>query len=258
MRKPKTVALIAARGGSTRIPGKNIIDFMGEPLIARVIKACKGSGVFDRILVATDDEKIADVARRYGLTVPFKREFYVSDCMHTDLNGNPIEEMTALDRYYFDRFAGFKEPLGEYCLERLEETTGERYEAFCMFAGNTPFITAAMISELYSEFVENDRDYSYTAARCGKHPWFYCQGIPDKPELLHPEMFELDRMKLVPRTQELPEIFMPCQPMFYKRHCPADTMKIGYVYQSWEVNLDVDDYGDLEWFEKLFRGLDNS
>lgn len=73
------VAIIPARGGSKRIPRKNIKLFAGLPIIAYSIKAAQASGVFDRIIVTTDDEEIADVARSFGAEVPFMRPPELSD-----------------------------------------------------------------------------------------------------------------------------------------------------------------------------------
>lgn len=67
----KSVALIPARGGSKRIPRKNIKDFCGKPIIAYSIEAALRSGCFDKVVVSTDDEEIAAVAREYGADVPF-------------------------------------------------------------------------------------------------------------------------------------------------------------------------------------------
>ncbi len=67
----KTVAIITARGGSKRIPGKNIKEFCGKPIIAYSIQAALDSQLFDAVMVSTDDEKIADVARSLGAEVPF-------------------------------------------------------------------------------------------------------------------------------------------------------------------------------------------
>ena len=67
------VAIIPARGGSKRIPRKNIKEFGGKPMIAWSIEAAKASGCFDKIVVTTDDTEIADIAREWGASVPFKR-----------------------------------------------------------------------------------------------------------------------------------------------------------------------------------------
>lgn len=74
-----TVAIIPARGGSKRIPRKNIRDFAGRPMIAHSIVAAIESGCFDRVLVSTDDAEIADVARQWGAEVPFVRPATLSD-----------------------------------------------------------------------------------------------------------------------------------------------------------------------------------
>lgn len=73
------LAVIPARGGSKRIPRKNIKPFHGKPMIAWSIEAARQSGCFDRIIVSTDDSEIADVARNYGAEVPFVRPPELSD-----------------------------------------------------------------------------------------------------------------------------------------------------------------------------------
>ncbi len=67
------VAVIPARGGSKRIPRKNIKDFGGKPMIAWSIEAAKASGALDHVIVSTDDEEIAVIARKHGAEVPFMR-----------------------------------------------------------------------------------------------------------------------------------------------------------------------------------------
>jgi pseudaminic acid cytidylyltransferase len=75
----KKVAIIPARGGSKRIPRKNIKHFLGKPIIAYSIEVAFNSGLFDEVMVSTDDEEIAEVARRYGAKVPFMRSQTTSD-----------------------------------------------------------------------------------------------------------------------------------------------------------------------------------
>lgn len=73
------VAIIPARGGSKRIPRKNVKNFRGKPMIAYSIRACIESGCFDKIIVSTDDDEIARVALEFGAEVPFMRPDYLSD-----------------------------------------------------------------------------------------------------------------------------------------------------------------------------------
>lgn len=73
------IAIITARGGSKRIPRKNIKEFCGKPIIAYSIEAALESGLFDEVMVSTDDEEIAEIARFYGAPVPFMRSKATSD-----------------------------------------------------------------------------------------------------------------------------------------------------------------------------------
>jgi N-acylneuraminate cytidylyltransferase len=87
------IAIIPARGGSRRIPGKNIKDFLGKPIIAYSINAALQSGIFDQVIVSTDSEEIANVAKEFGASVPFLRptklgenQVNVSDVLHYTLS----------------------------------------------------------------------------------------------------------------------------------------------------------------------------
>lgn len=91
----KKLCIIPARGGSKRIPRKNIKDFLGKPIIAYSIEAALNSGLFDEVMVSTDDEEIADIAKKYGATVPFLRSCETSDDYST--LADVVDEV--LDRY---------------------------------------------------------------------------------------------------------------------------------------------------------------
>jgi pseudaminic acid cytidylyltransferase len=69
----RNLAIIPARGGSKRIPRKNIKDFLGQPIIAYSIETALNSQLFDEVMVSTDDEEIAEVSKKYGATIPFYR-----------------------------------------------------------------------------------------------------------------------------------------------------------------------------------------
>ena len=69
----KNLAIIPARGGSKRIPRKNIKDFLGKPIIAYSIETALHSGLFEEVMVSTDDEEIAETAIQYGAKIPFMR-----------------------------------------------------------------------------------------------------------------------------------------------------------------------------------------
>ena len=75
----KSICIIPARGGSKRIPRKNIKMFHGKPLIAWSIEGAKSFGLFEDVYVSTDDEEIAIIAEKYGANIPFLRPDYLSD-----------------------------------------------------------------------------------------------------------------------------------------------------------------------------------
>ena len=112
----KRVAIITARGGSKRIPRKNIREFCGKPIIAYSIEAAIESRLFDRVMVSTDDNEIAEISKCYGATVPFYRS-----------------EATSND------FADTTDVLNEV-LDRLREDN-EIYDEMCCIYPTAPFIT---------------------------------------------------------------------------------------------------------------------
>ncbi|OJV37845.1 MAG: pseudaminic acid cytidylyltransferase [Bacteroidia bacterium 43-41] len=99
----KNLAIIPARGGSKRIPKKNIRDFLGKPIIAYSIEAAIKSNLFDEIMVSTDDNEIAETAKKYGASVPFMRSTKTAD----DTSGladviEDVKKMYALKNIEFE------------------------------------------------------------------------------------------------------------------------------------------------------------
>ncbi len=129
----RTVAIITARGGSKRIPRKNIKEFCGKPILAYSIEAAIQSGLFDTVMVSTDDEEIAEIGKKYGAEVPFYRS-----------------EKTAND------FATTNDVL----LEVLEEyeKRGEHYDLACCIYPTAPFLTADKIKDATKKLMDSDAD----------------------------------------------------------------------------------------------------
>ncbi len=98
----KCVAIIPARGGSKRIPRKNIKDFFGKPLIAYSIETALKSNLFDKVIVSTDDEEIATIAKQYGAEVPFIRSKELADDFTTTqpVVDNVLDYLKSVDEYY--------------------------------------------------------------------------------------------------------------------------------------------------------------
>ena len=99
------LAIITARGGSKRIPRKNIKPFLGRPIICYSIEAALGSGSFDEVMVSTDDAEIADIARDSGACVPFMRSAAASDdhASTDDVIAEVLASYASAGRH-FDRF----------------------------------------------------------------------------------------------------------------------------------------------------------
>ncbi len=127
------IAIITARGGSKRIPRKNIKPFLGKPILAYSIEAAVKSGAFDEVMVSTDDGEIAEIAKEYGAKVPFLRS-----------------EATAND------FATTADVLFEVLNEYKKE--GREFDSFICIYPTAPFITAEKIKKAVEEFEKSDAD----------------------------------------------------------------------------------------------------
>lgn len=134
------LAIIPARGGSKRIPRKNIKNFCGQPMLAYPIKAALQSGVVDKVVVSTDDDEIAAVARQYGAEVPFMRSPTLAD----DYTGTSAVIRDAIQQL---------QDLGwtvNYCA--------------CVYA-TTPLLAANVIRAGLELLQQQDADYVFTGAR---------------------------------------------------------------------------------------------
>jgi len=98
----RNLAIIPARGGSKRIPRKNIKEFLGKPIIAYSIEAALNSGLFDEVMVSTDDDEIVDIARQYGAAIPFMRSPENSNDFAgvTEVCIEVLENYKAIDRIF--------------------------------------------------------------------------------------------------------------------------------------------------------------
>lgn len=121
----KAIAVITARGGSKRIPKKNIKEFCGKPILAYSIEAALASNIFDEVMVSTDSEEIAEIARRYGAKVPFLRS-----------------EKTSGD--YASTAEVLLEVLKEY------EDRGEVFEYMSCIYPTAPFITPKKLIDAFT------------------------------------------------------------------------------------------------------------
>ncbi|OYU68474.1 MAG: pseudaminic acid cytidylyltransferase, partial [Burkholderiales bacterium PBB5] len=131
------LCVIPARGGSKRIPRKNILPFAGRPMIAWSIEAARDSGVFDRVLVSTDNPEIAELARTLGAEVPFTRPDALADdhAGSTEVTAHATAWALAQDW-----------PL----------------QAVCMLYATAPFVRAADLQRGLAELRSGDWDYAFS------------------------------------------------------------------------------------------------
>jgi len=127
------IAIIPARGGSKRIPRKNIKDFLGKPIIAYSIEAAIQSGLFDEVMVSTDDAEIAEVAKNYGAKVPFMRS-----------EGSSNDHATLAD--VIDE------------VKREYEKLNRRFDNICCILATAPLIKAGDLKTAYEILIKEDVD----------------------------------------------------------------------------------------------------
>jgi CMP-N,N'-diacetyllegionaminic acid synthase len=143
---PSVVAFIPARQGSKRVPGKNVRVVNGHPMLAYTIAPAIESGIFDAVIVSTDSEQIAEVARHYGAEVPFLRP--------AEHAGDTSPDIEWLD----------------YTLRELQRR-GRVWDAFSLLRPTSPFRTAGTILRAWTRFAAQDGVDSLRAVeKCAQHP----------------------------------------------------------------------------------------
>ncbi|MBC7890820.1 MAG: pseudaminic acid cytidylyltransferase [Sphingobacteriaceae bacterium] len=136
------LAIITARGGSKRIPRKNIRPFLGRPILAYPIEAALNSGLFAEVMVSTDDEEIADIARSFGATVPFLRSAATSDDRAT--TSQVLEEVLA-------GYEGVGQPFGYAC---------------CLYP-TAPFVSETLLAQALEKLRAGRYDCVFPVQRFG-------------------------------------------------------------------------------------------
>jgi len=170
------ICVVPARGGSKRIPRKNIKVFNGKPIIAYSIEAALESNCFDQVIVSTDDNKIAEVAKTYGAKVPFIRPAALSN-----------------------DYAGTI-PVIKHTIEWLENHNNTIDNVCCLYA-TAPFIQSQTIFKAFQQLQESKADYCFSATSF-TFPIQRAIRITrdDKVEMFYPEYFNV-------RSQDLEEAY---------------------------------------------------
>lgn len=182
MRSHSAVAFVPARAGSERVPGKNIRPLAGHPLLAYAIETARQSGVFERVVVSTDSEEIADVARWYGADVPFLRPAEYATATSPDI------EWLA------------------YTLEHLDE----RYDVFALIRATNPFRGPDVVRRGFEQLLATPEADSIRAVELVKqHPgkmWILSDDGRTMLPLL--DQSDLDVAWHAGQYQALPEVYV--------------------------------------------------
>lgn len=224
------IAIITARGGSKRIPQKNIKVFCGKPIIAYSIEAALEAKIFDEVMVSTDSEEIKEVAMSYGASVPFLRSESTSDDFAT--TADVIEEV-----------------LIEY------SNRGQLFDTFCCIYPTAPFITYKKLREAMQEI--NKADAVVSVVRYS-YP-------PQRAFVLHDKNLEYQYPQFErTRSQDLEPIYHDCGQFyicnvsgFLKNHSLILPRTHAYVINEEEVQ-DIDTESDWRIAEMKYRLLNET
>jgi N-acylneuraminate cytidylyltransferase len=223
----RCLAIIPARGGSRRVPGKNIRPLAGRPLLAHAIAAARDADLFDRIVVSTDSEEIAAVAREHGAEAPFLRPADLADD-HTPVSAATADTLARLD------------------------PESQRFDHVCQLMANCPLRTAADIRDSHAQFARTGAGSQISVVRYGwQNPWWALTRGEDLA--LEPLFPEAQRA----RSQDLPELFCPTGAIWWAQagvlratgtfHIPGRT---GWE-MDWQRGLDIDTPEDWALAELL-------
>jgi len=225
------LCIIPARGGSKRIPRKNIKHFSGKPIIAYSIEAALLSGLFDEVMVSTDDLEIKQIAEDYGANVPFLRS-----------------ETTSND--FATTFEVLEEVWGSY------QKSGKTFDNMCCIYPCAPFVTGEILKEGYDVLLDNLFDsvipvvaYSFPIQRAFK-------AADKKISFVHPEF-------ALTRSQDLEKRYHDAGQFYWSRVAALLTTKslvnnkTGYIELSDLLVQDIDNETDWKLAELKYQLLKN-
>lgn len=221
------IAIITARGGSKRIPKKNIKEFCGKPIIAYSIEAALESGLFDEVMVSTDSEEIAEVAKKYGAIVPFYRSLKTSD-----------DYATTSDVLL--------EVIQEY------ENRGQFFEYACCLYPTAPFVTAKKLIEAENILFSSKADCVMPVVEFSYPPQRGMIIRDEKLELVLPEYIDT-------RSQDLPHMYHDIGQFYFVRTAAFKKNRklmvgnfVPYVMSELEVQ-DIDTISDWKIAELKYQ-----
>jgi pseudaminic acid cytidylyltransferase len=223
------IAVIPARGGSKRIPRKNIKTFCGRPMIAWAIGAAKASGLFDHIIVSTDDDEIATVAGNWGAESPFMRPEALADDLTPTV------------------------PVIAHAVQACRDL-GWAVDYACCIYPCAPLLQAADLVAALKTLQDRDADFVYPVTEYAHPMQRAMRRLPDgQMQFFNPE-FELTR------TQDLETAYHDAGQFYWGKasawlaHKKMHTDGLGMPVPNWRV-VDIDSANDWARAEHLFRSV---
>ena len=176
----KVLGVILARGGSRRVPGKNVKNLLGAPLLAYICRAAGRAALIDRLIISTDDDEIMAVARDNGVEIPFRRPVALAEDV-------PSEQVTL------------------HALDWVEADDGNSYDIVVTFQPTTPYVETASIDSCIRQVIDSDAASCITAHAASQPPEWQFE-IGDSGEA-HPYVAPIDGETGV--FQSLPQRYLP-------------------------------------------------
>ena len=224
------IAIIPARGGSKRIPKKNIKDFFGNPLISYSIEVAKESGLFDEIIVSTDDKEIANIAQSYGVET-LKRPKELADDFTPTI------------------------PVIAHAIKSICKDLS-KIEAVCCIYATAPFVQAKYIQEGYEKLLTDRSDYCFSATSFAFPIQRAIKLKDNSVEMFYPEHFNT-------RSQDLEEAYHDAGQFYWGTSQAWCENRMIFSKNSSVVILprhlvqDIDTIEDWKRAELMFRVLQN-
>jgi N-acylneuraminate cytidylyltransferase len=226
------VAFIFARGGSKGFPGKNIAPFDGKPLIAHAILAARAARSVGRVIVSTDDERIAAVAREWGAEVPFMRP--------AELAGDRSPEWLAW-RHAIDAV----------------DAAGPKIDVFVSVPTTAPLRQAADVDACVARFREGDVDVVMTVTPAARNPYFNMVTVDGErhAHLVIPPEKTVHTRQTAPKVFDITTVCDVVDPAFLRRADGLFAGRVGVIEVPAERAVDIDTALDLKVAEALWEAM---
>ena len=225
----KRLAIITARGGSKRIPRKNILPFLGQPILAYSIKAALESGMFDEVMVSTEDEEIATIAKEYGASIPFMRSKETSN-----------------------DFAGTADVLLEVLSEYKK--IGMEFDTMCCIYPTAPFVTKEKLKEAINMLEDSDAETLIPVVRFSYPPQRALVSENNRLKFKYPEFINSRSQDLEPHFHDAGQFYLVKVDKFIKNKELMVGNIIPYEQSELEVQ-DIDNMSDWKIAEIKYQSM---